>query len=77
MGKKNSICIRCLEDLADEEDEVCRRCCRDPFPEDTELRCAGFSIWRRPAPGMAVWKRDGRYYHHAQALLIARDKVSP
>lgn len=71
------ICARCHAPLGEEERLVCRRCKSDPFPDDTLIRTAGFRIWIRPRQGKPIWWRRGRYYTHAKALMIAKDKVVP
>lgn len=42
------------------------------FPEDQELRAAGFAIHARPRGREAVWLRQGVLYCHSEALRIAR-----
>lgn len=46
-------------------------CALDRFPNDTLLRLAGFEVAARPRGKEAVWRRAGKVYGQAQALVMA------
>lgn len=40
------------------------------FPDDVQLRRAGFKIYARPKTGEAIWECDGELYTHSQAMEL-------
>ncbi len=77
MREEVNFCARCNDRLPPSALSPCCRCRNDPFPQNTVLRRAGFTIALRPKRGPNLWAHGKEVFTEAVAIRLIGKREKP